>query len=259
MKGRWLEDLTWSEAAEWRDRDALVLVPIGAAAKEHGHALPLCTDYLLARGLTDGVLEELPILAAPVMSFGYYPAFRHYPGSQHIRPETFSMLIDDVLSGFLAQGFRNLAILNTGVSTTPVVQVAVREFYERTGTRVALANILALGHDAEHLMTQKLGGHGDEHETSLILALDESRVRKDKLVCDYGNQLDAPKTVLYWPTTFNGDPESGVDYSATGIRGDATLATKEKGEASLKASVSDVVDGLRALFPDAVGKPGDAS
>lgn len=252
MKGRWLEDLTWSEAAQWRDRGAVVMIPIGAASKEHGHALPLCTDYLLARGLSDGVLAELPVLAAPVLSFGYYPAFRHYPGSQHIRPETFAMLIADILDGFLSQGFRNLSILNTGVSTTPVVSVAVREFYEKTGVPVALANIVALGKSADALMEQKLGGHGDEHETSLILAMDEAQVRKDRLVCDYGRQLEQPATVFYRPSVFNGDPASGNDYSATGIRGDATLASREKGEAILKASVADVVDGLRQLFPDAL-------
>ena len=44
MKGVWLEDLTWPEAKAWFDREAVVMIPIGAASKEHGHALPLCTD-----------------------------------------------------------------------------------------------------------------------------------------------------------------------------------------------------------------------
>lgn len=252
MKGHWLEDLTWSEAAAWRDQDAVIAIPIGAASKEHGHALPLCTDYLLARALAQGVIERLPVLAAPVLGFGYYPAFRHYPGSQHLRPETFAMLIEDILDGFVSQGFRNLVIINTGVSTTPVAQVAVREFYERTGVAVSLANIVALGKAAEALMQQKLGGHGDEHETSMILAIDEKRVRKDKLVCDYGHQLTQPRTVFYRPGIFDGDPASGNDYSATGIRGDATLASREKGEAIMAASIADLVSGIEQLHPEAL-------
>jgi creatinine amidohydrolase/Fe(II)-dependent formamide hydrolase-like protein len=249
VRGRWLEDLTWSEAAAWRDRGTVVLIPIGAVSKEHGHALPLCTDYLLARGLTERVLEELPILAAPVLSVGYYPSFRHYPGSQHLRPETFAMLIEDVLAGFLDQGFTDLAILNTGVSTTPVLRVVLREFYEKTGAAVHVADITALGHASDPLLEQKLGGHGDEHETSMILALDETRVRRDRLVCDYGNELERPKTVFYRPSVFCGDPASGADYSATGIRGDATLASVDKGRAVLDAMTADLVGGLETLFP----------
>ena len=49
MKGAWLEDLTWVEAGDRLKAGWPVVIPIGARAKEHGHHLPLKTDYLLAR------------------------------------------------------------------------------------------------------------------------------------------------------------------------------------------------------------------
>lgn len=256
MQGVWLEDLTWPEAKAWFDRDAVVLVPIGAASKEHGHALPLCTDYLLARGITDRVLAELPIVAAPVLSLGYYPAFRHYPGSQTISPQTFYAVLDEVLSRFVDQGVKNLAIYNTGISTEQTVTLVAREFYERTGVRVAVAHIARLGRSSDHVMEQKLGGHGDEHETSIIMAMYEDRVRKDKLATDYGHMLEQPKSVFYIPSVFSGEPASGRDYTATGIRGDARLASKEKGEVMVTAIVADIVDGLRVHFPEALARAG---
>lgn len=67
MKGVWLEDLTWREAKSWFDRDAVVVVPIGTALKEHGHHLPLCADYVLARAFCDGVAADLPVVIAPVI------------------------------------------------------------------------------------------------------------------------------------------------------------------------------------------------
>lgn len=249
MRGVWLEDLTWPEAAARFEAGAVVLVPIGAASKEHGHHLPLCTDYLLARGITDGVLAELPVVAAPVISFGYYPAFRHYPGSQHLSPATFGAVVREVLGGFVGQGVRSLAVLNTGVSTEPVVTVELREFLEATGVRVPCAHIRDLGHDADGLMEQALGGHGDEHETALIEAIAPERIRRGKAQTDYGNARAMPRTRFYVPTVFRGTDDGGWDYSATGVRGDPTLATREKGEASLRATVADVVEGLRALFP----------
>jgi creatinine amidohydrolase len=250
--GVWLEDLTWPEAKAWFERGALVLVPIGAAAKEHGRHLPLKTDLVLARAFAEEVRRVLPVVVAPVICFGYYPAFRHYPGSQHLSPQTFQALVSEILEGFIAQGAKNLAIVNTGVSTEPPLRIVVRELYERSGVRVPVADIRNLGRSADHLFEQKLGGHGDEHETSLILAIEPDAVRMDLAPTDYGHALEAPRTVFYVPSVFSGDPASGPDYSETGIRGDATLASAHKGRAVLDATVRDLIDGLRRLFPDAM-------
>lgn len=253
MTGVWLEDLTWPEAASWLARGAPVVVPVGAAAKEHGPHLPLKTDLLLARALAEEVRRALPVVIAPVICFGYYPAFRHYPGSQHLAPATFQALVAEILEGLIAQGARHLALLNTGVSTEAPLRIVVRELYERSGVRVPVADIRNLGRGAAHLFEQKLGGHGDEHETSLILALEPEAVRMDLAPCDYGYALEAPDTVFYVPAVFRGDPASGPDYSATGIRGDARLASAAKGRAALEAMARDLIEGLRLLFPAALG------
>lgn len=251
-QGVWLETLTWVEAKAWMAGGAPVMVPIGAISKEHGHHLPLNTDWLVARNLTERVLAALPIVAAPVVDFGFYPAFVRYPGSQHLKAETFGAVLSDILGKFVADGVRNLAILNTGVSTEPVVQLATRGLLEETGVRVHTADIRGLGLAAEATLDQKLGGHGDEAETSMIMAIDRDAVRFDKAVTDYGNMLDQPKTVFRAPAVFDGDPNSGIDYSITGVRGDPTLASVEKGERILSAMADELIDGLRAIFPDAL-------
>lgn len=248
MRGAWLEELTWPEAQKWIEADRIIVIPVGAISKEHGHHLPLNTDYLLARAITQGVIEALPVLAAPVITAGYYPAFRHYPGSQHLNPATFQAVIEETIGGFIGQGAKRLAVINTGVSTEPVIRIALRETLERSGVRVPVADIRRLGKRTDDLLQQKLGGHGDEHETSLIMAIKPGAVRLEQARVDYGNLLDAPKTVFEVPSVYNPSPESGIDYSAHGIHGDPTLATVEKGRAILEAMVQDVVEGLRALF-----------
>jgi len=249
-RGVWLEDLSWPEAAARLAAGAVVVVPVGAIAKEHGPHLPLKTDFLLARELAGRVAAALPVVIAPVVCFGYYPAFVGYPGSQHLRAETFVALVTDLLGGFIRHGVTRLAIINTGVSTEAPLRVAVRDVYAAHRVRVAVADIRALGRGAARLLSQRLGGHGDEHETSMLLAIDRDAVRMERAEPDYGHALDAPPTVFYQPTVFDADPASGPDYSRTGVRGDPTLATPEKGEAILAEMARELVDGLRALFPD---------
>lgn len=250
-KGVWLSDLTWPEAAARIADGAVFVVPIGAASKEHGHHLPLKTDFLLARELSLRIMAELPVVVAPIVPFGYFPAFVRYPGSQHLRTETFVALLTDIFTKLVRDGVERIAVVNTGVSTEAPLRLAVRELFEATRVRIATADIRDLGRRAEAKLEQRHGGHGDEAETSMILAIEPESVRISKAQEDYGNET--PTTVFYRPTVFDPDPASGIDYSKTGVRGDPTLASAEKGRALLEAMTEELVSGLRSIYPEALG------
>jgi creatinine amidohydrolase len=259
VRGAFLEELTWPEAGARLRAGVPVVIPIGAAAKEHGPHLPLNTDYLVARELGRRVALALPVLVAPVVAFGYYPAFAGYPGSQHLRAETFVAVLTDLFEGLVRQGAARLAVVNTGVSTEAPLRVAVRDFYAARGVRVATADIRGLGRATRPLLGQRLGGHADEEETSLLLAIRPGAVRLERARPDYGHALDQPDTVFYRPTVFSGDPGAGPDWSETGARGDPTLATAAKGEAILAEMARELVEGLRALYPEVLAAgPGGA-
>src|SRR5258705_11638678 len=102
--GAFLGELTWPEAKALFDAGAVVVVPIGAAAKEHGPHLPLGTDGRVARALAERIAEALPVVVAPVGGFGYYPAFVHYPGNQHLTAAAFIALGEALLGNLGRQG-----------------------------------------------------------------------------------------------------------------------------------------------------------
>lgn len=249
--GVWLADLSWPEAKARIDDGCLVVVPIGAQSKEHGHHLPLSTDFLLARELSERIMDELPVVVAPIVSFGYFPAFVRYPGSQHLRSDTFISLLKDILLKFAVDGVRHLAVVNTGVSTEAPLRIAVRDVFEATGLRVSTADIRTLGQATDGLLEQRMGGHGDEAETSMILAIEPDRVRMDLAEQDYGGRVDAPDSVFYRPSVFEPGEDAGVDYSKTGVFGDPSLATAEKGRAILDEMARELIDGLRLEHPTA--------
>jgi creatinine amidohydrolase len=221
MKGAWLEDLSWPEAKARFDADAVVVVPIGAAAKAHGPHLPLKTDALTARALGQGLIERLPVVAAPVLGFGFYPAFTAFAGSQHLGADTFKAVVRELIGNFTAHGVRRIALINTGVSTEKPLDELAKE------TDVLALHMRLLGQAAEALIEHKDGGHADERETSVMLALDPRSVRMDKLT------LDGP-------------------FEKTGATGDPTRATAFKGERLMAARLDDLVAALGQRWPDLI-------
>jgi creatinine amidohydrolase len=219
MKGAWLEDLSWPEAKARFDAGAVVVVPIGAAAKAHGPHLPLKTDALTARALGQGLIERLPVVAAPVLGFGFYPAFTAFAGSQHLGAGTFKAVVRELIGNFTAQGVRRIALINTGVSTEKPLDEVAKE------TDVLVLHMRLLGQAAEALIEHKEGGHADERETSVMLALDPRSVRMDKL------KLDGP-------------------FEKTGATGDPIRATAFKGERLMAARLDDLVAVFRKRWPD---------
>jgi creatinine amidohydrolase len=218
--GVWLEDLTWPEAKARFAADAVVVVPVGAAAKAHGPHLPLKTDALTARALAQRLIERLPVIAAPVVGFGFYPAFTSFAGSQHLSAATFKALLLELLGNLRGHGVRRLVILNTGVSTEkPIDDIA------GGADDLVVLHMRGLGGAADKLLDVPEGGHADERETSVMLALEPRSVRLDRLA------FDGP-------------------FEQTGATGDPSTATAFKGERILAARVDDMVAALRKRWPD---------
>jgi creatinine amidohydrolase len=218
--GVWLEDLTWQEAKARFDAGTVVVVPVGAASKAHGPHLPLKTDALTARALAQRLIERLPVVAAPVVGFGFYPAFTSFAGSQHLTVDTFAAVVRELIGNFRDHGVKRIAILNTGVSTEKPLDEVALELGD-----VAVLHMRLLGGRADSLFDNLEGGHADERETSVMLALDPRSVRMNRLA-----------------------PEG--DFKTTAATGDATRASAFKGERLLDLRVDDMVAVLRARWPD---------
>ncbi len=139
-----LSDLTWLEAERHLTADAVVLLPLGAAAKEHGPHLRLDNDARLAEALRDRLLsrEPLPLIAAPTLTYHHYPAFVEYPGSTTLRETTARDLVVDVCASLAAFGPRRFYVLNTGVSTMRPLEAAAAALRAR-GLLMAFTDLRA--------------------------------------------------------------------------------------------------------------------
>src|ERR1700693_2802115 len=103
-KGILLEDLTWQEAEKALHPDTIVVIPIGAEAKEHGPHLKLKNDWLLAEYFKREIIKSADVVVAPTVNYHYYPAFVEYPGSTTLRLETARDLMVDICRGLSRHG-----------------------------------------------------------------------------------------------------------------------------------------------------------
>lgn len=242
-KGVRLGDLTWVEARDAfaRDADVVIVIPLGAGAKEHGPHLKLDADWRQAEALADRVLAETDAIIAPTVSYGFYPAFVEYPGSTHVSENVARDLIVDVVRSLARHGPRRFYVLNVGISTKkPLAQA--RELLALDGIALQFFDLgsPAIEAVAQSARTQPEGTHADELETSVMLAIDPRRVDMKKAVKELGPG-GGPRGTPFSPKG------EGLRPSPSGVYGDATLATKQKGRKLLDGYARVAIDEVRAL------------
>ncbi len=237
-KGVLLEELTWQAAEARLTAETVVVIPIGAAAKEHGPHLLLKNDLLLAESFKMRVVAAADVVVAPTVNYHFYPAFVEYPGSTSLRLETARDLIVDICRSLARFGPRRFYALNTGVSTNKALKPAA-ELLAAEGILLTYTDLLvALGPVEEQVLQQAGGTHADEAETSMMLYLAPDTVNLARAVTDFH-----PKK----GPGLSRDPNSEKTYSPTGTWGDPTLATREKGEAIVQALTAAMLADIAAL------------
>ncbi|MHA2247867.1 MAG: creatininase family protein [Candidatus Hodarchaeales archaeon] len=234
-----IEHLTWIEAEKIFKQFEVVLIAIGARTKEHGPHLPLNNDFLLAEYLKERVMEKVPVIVFPTLQYGFYPAFLEYSGSVSISFKTFKNLIIEICQSISNYGISRFYILNTGISTLKPLKKAADELL-RSDIILEYLNLLELDKNlSKDLIQQNGGSHADEGETSLMLYIAPEVVDMTKAVKDFD---DRPNRI-----GLTRDPQGTESYSPTGIWGDPTLATREKGRMIAEILVDEVVNQIKQL------------
>jgi creatinine amidohydrolase len=223
-RGVLLEELTWRAAETALTPDTVVVIPIGAAAKEHGPHLELQNDYLLAEYFKSRVLADADVVVAPTINYNYYPAFTEYPGSTSLRLETARDLVVDVCRSLAHFGPRRFYALNTGVSTLKALAPAA-EILAADGILLHYTNLECLSAVEKETCRQEAGSHADEVETSIMLAIAPETVDMSKAVKDCNAK--GKGGLSRDPRECEGP--DGKTFSPSGVFGDPTLATREKG------------------------------
>jgi creatinine amidohydrolase len=239
-KGIRLADITWQQAADVLRPETVVVIPLGAGSKEHGPHLKLGNDAALADYLTRRVLDASDVVVAPTLSYHFYPAFTEYPGSTTLALETARAVTSDAASSLSKYGPRRFYVLNTGVSTRRALDLAARTLAAQ-GILLWSTDLAARLERASAAVRQEEGGtHADEVETSMMLYIDPASVDMRRAVKEF-NPSPGPSLQL---TRRRGGPGT---FSESGVWGDPTLATREKGRVIVEGLLKAILDEIEAL------------
>jgi creatinine amidohydrolase len=246
--GAFLGDLTWPEAETRLAEAPAVVLPVGAGAKEHGPHLPMNADAVVLDYLCRVAVDSMPVVVAPPILHGWFPAFRAFPGTEVADPVAFEAYVLEVARSLVKNGARRLVILNTGIrlATGLPLGVVAREIRVQTGTPVLLVSWDDLEPpEMEALAEQEYGGHADELETSIHLVLQPEKVHMERAVPGLAPE-GAPPGPGYRPGYLSRDPRD-PGYAPSGVSGDPTLATEEKGKQVLALLTREWLAALRSF------------
>ncbi|MFX0096948.1 MAG: creatininase family protein [Candidatus Hodarchaeota archaeon] len=229
-------NMTWNEVGESIRKSNGIIVPIGAF-EEHGPHLPLITDAALAWNIAKLAAEKAKFLVMPSLFLGVCRTTRMFPGTVSLKFDTLKRLIEDILEELASQGFRKIILFSwhAGKSHIAALREAAFEMkLKKHDLDVYLIVSSELWNGAERILDTK-PFHAGELETSLMLVLCPELVKMDKAVKEY------PPIPPYRIKT------TGKPWMQSGVMGDATMASEEKGKRILKLIVTKLVDVLESF------------
>jgi creatinine amidohydrolase len=241
--------LTWPEMNEAIAAQKLVILPTGST-EQHGPHLPLDVDVFLCESvcLEVGRRAADRVLVLPPISYGLNLHHIDFPGTVHIEPETFIAFCLNITKSVAYHGFKKILLVNGHGSNTPLVDLIARKTVLGTPSLCFATGYYQFLLEAfEPIRESKVMAHADEFETSLYLHLAPERVRMDLATEDNdraGKYVSSDSTSRY--VRFN---DYWGRWTRTGVHGDPTRATAEKGKVLFEAAVAgliELVDELRA-------------
>jgi creatinine amidohydrolase len=241
---------TWPEMREIVARQPVCILPIGSV-EDHGRHLPLDVDNFLIGSICDEVARRIPdeVLLLPPIPYGFEDHHMSFPGTITIRPEHLEAFVLDITLSLAHHGFRKILLADGHGSNMPILDLAARKTIIQSDALCACFIWPSLIADLIRKTRESPfpGGmsHACELETSVYLYLNESAVQMDKAEKEIGFH----KSKYYWHDLVGGPPVRMVEWwsriSNSGVIGDPTLATREKGRLWFEATVTNLIEFIR--------------
>ena len=238
---RYFPYLSWRHVEQMPDKENVVIIQPVGAIEQHGPHLPVAVDAAISLGVLGKALEQLdstiPAYALPCLYYGKSNEHAGFPGTISLSANTLLAVITEMALSLYASGFRKLVLMNSHGGQPQIMEIAARDLHQQHQDFAVFPLFTwRVPHNAGELLTpqeREYGIHAGDAETSIMLALLPQQVDMSQAVQEYPQGL--PQDSLL-------DMEGNLPFawltkelSQSGVMGDATVATKEKGDRILKS------------------------
>ena len=246
MKKFLIEEMSPQEITDALKETDTVIVPLGTV-EQHAAHLPVGTDVIIPVTVAKCVAEKAKVLVAPPIYYGNSLSMADMKGVFTITPDTLASLLLDLCKSFAKQGFKKIVFLNGHGGNKQVLSFIGQRARKETGALIARVDWWDIAAEDIPKICESTVQHADEGETSMMLACRSDLVNMKKATKD--DTHDKLTEALT-----NGKPKNMPDvyvpftkWSKTGLIGDATKASKTKGEKIMKAVVNNIVHFIKQL------------
>lgn len=248
--------LTWPEIDQAAKQGKVIIIPVGTI-EDHGPHLPVDTDVVIAEGVCYRVAKLVPeeVLLMPPIYYGYSPHHIDFPGTVTVTWSTFINHTLDITKCLAHHGFKKIILINGHGSNRPVLDLATRltivECPDVHCGYLSWWDLSSVREEVKEFRESERTGHACELETSLYLALRPELVKMQLAVKEipamsshfWGDLVgQKPRPEFKNPVVM---AEYWSTVTASGICGDPTKASAEKGERILKTAAGEIAEIIR--------------
>lgn len=170
---RKVEELTWPEYVDATKKIDKAIVPVGAL-EAHGHHGPLGFDSFISEAIAERLSEEAEALLFPTVPYGCctngYDS-SNWPGTISINPRVMVEFHSEIGKELARQGIRVIVFVNGHQPNSALLEMAAFDIWRTTGAAVGVLEWwVAAQEEVKAIKGRTYGTHGDEIETSLVLA-----------------------------------------------------------------------------------------
>lgn len=259
-----LSEMTWEEVKEAVADRRIAVVPVGAT-EQHGRHLPVDTDTFLCESVIREVARRFEkLVVCPTFPYGNSTHHLSFAGTISLGPHAFIDAVADILLSLGRCGFHKMLLLNGHGGNRAHLSVAARLARDRSSTPLltAVADYYNFGARsvAREVRETGVGGmaHACEYETSLYLHFNPEKVRMDRAV----KRIPVSPIPEYVHADLLGDSAVGLvvsegepceearaySYCDSGVAGDPTVASADKGGRIFELVVADLTGFLERFY-----------
>jgi len=261
FKKKMLDEMSWTEVEELRKNVDTVLVPTGSVEVEGPH-LPLAVDSIVALEVARRVAEGVEdVVVAPIVNVTYSDWHMGFPGTLTLSLTTLMQVLREICGSLTEHGFKKIFFVNSHVGNDPAIWAIGNEMARKSQARVGMISLWPLStevaQDIPELKENKFL-HAGEIMTSVVMAIRPDLVDMKKAKKEYLKpRIDSFTQVLSSKVKFKGRVvpvyHRSNEVTQSGVMGDPSAATKEKGGIILNHMVSYITEFVQEFKKMPVG------